>query len=269
MRNKRAQILKCLQWRGCRTLYSHYQESIGQIVWKVLSQDTPQMEVQHVLCNDCYCCRFLLTFCVPMSVSSCVKSIKTARPWTFLHYIHQSFLFASFYFVFYCVECVDEKGGAAGILLESLRACNHDIRLRAAQHIVIMGEGAVIPGECFFYRADVFVGVIDLPYFCLCCIRSIFLVILNWICSLPKLLLGICESICQQATRLSSQPEYAASLEKVVQKLSGQQLSLVPTVFERSTLAWVGGSLFASLKVTFYFIFTCWVKRCVLAFLLK
>ncbi len=53
-----------------------------------------------------------------------------------------------FVLIFPFLECVDEKGGAAGILLESLRACNHDVRLRAAQHIVIMGEGAVISAMC-------------------------------------------------------------------------------------------------------------------------
>ena len=45
-------------------------------------------------------------------------------------------------------ECVDESGGVSGILLESLKACNHDVRLKAAQHIVIIGGGAMIPGEC-------------------------------------------------------------------------------------------------------------------------
>ena len=42
---------------------------------------------------------------------------------------------------------MEEKDGAAGALLESLRLCNNDVRLQAAQNIVVMGGGATIPGE--------------------------------------------------------------------------------------------------------------------------
>lgn len=73
--------------------------------------------------------------------------------------------------------------------------------------------------------------------------------------------LGICESICRHTTHLSALPEYATSLEKVVQKLPGQQFCLVPTVFERSTLAWVGGSFFASLKVKHFLLVLCTESR--------
>jgi hypothetical protein len=51
-------------------------------------------------------------------------------------------------------DCVDESGGAAGLMLECLRACNHDVRLKASRNIIFIGEGAMIPGNgvdvCFF-----------------------------------------------------------------------------------------------------------------------
>ncbi len=40
----------------------------------------------------------------------------------------------------------DENGGTAGLLLECLAACNHDVRAIASNHIVICGGGATIPG---------------------------------------------------------------------------------------------------------------------------
>jgi hypothetical protein len=42
--------------------------------------------------------------------------------------------------------CADENGGTAGLLLECLAACNHDVRAIACAHIVICGGGATIPG---------------------------------------------------------------------------------------------------------------------------
>ncbi|KAJ1418575.1 hypothetical protein B484DRAFT_421763 [Ochromonadaceae sp. CCMP2298] len=43
-------------------------------------------------------------------------------------------------------DYLDEAGGAVGILLDSLKSCNNDVRKSAAQHIIIMGGGAMIKG---------------------------------------------------------------------------------------------------------------------------
>ena len=77
VRNKRAQIWKCFQWRVCRTLCSHYQEIVGQIVWKVLSQDTPQMEVPQTSYLQWLLFLSFLCFCMLMIVCSCVTPIET------------------------------------------------------------------------------------------------------------------------------------------------------------------------------------------------
>jgi hypothetical protein len=44
------------------------------------------------------------------------------------------------------IDCIDEGGGAAGLIAKCLLACNHDVRLRAARHIIVVGDGADIPG---------------------------------------------------------------------------------------------------------------------------
>lgn len=136
-----------------------------------------------------------------------------------------------------CAEWVDEKGGAAGALLESLRLCNNDVRYLAAEHIVIMGGGATIPGECIA---------------CVTISANIFALLASSnikpnIFMLPSQ--GLCEAICRHATHLSADPENVSWLQRVVQKLPQQRLQVLPTVFPRSALAWIGGSLFASRKV--------------------
>ena len=42
--------------------------------------------------------------------------------------------------------CVDEDGGLVGLLFYSLKCCSCDIRHLCAQHVVICGGGAMIPG---------------------------------------------------------------------------------------------------------------------------
>lgn len=45
-----------------------------------------------------------------------------------------------------CTDCVDENDGAAGLILQCLNACNHDVRLKVSKHIICIGEGAVVSG---------------------------------------------------------------------------------------------------------------------------
>jgi hypothetical protein len=51
-------------------------------------------------------------------------------------------------------DWIDEQGGVSGILLESLHACNHDIRARAAQNLIFIGEGADLAGTFFVNGFD-------------------------------------------------------------------------------------------------------------------
>lgn len=44
-------------------------------------------------------------------------------------------------------DCVDENGGVVGMLLESLKACNNDIRQLATTNVIVMGKAAEIPRE--------------------------------------------------------------------------------------------------------------------------
>jgi hypothetical protein len=61
---------------------------------------------------------------------------------------------------------------------------------------------------------------------------------------------GLCEAVCAHATAQAAEnAEYADSLKAVVEKLPEQRLQVLPSAFPRSQLAWVGGSVFASLKV--------------------
>jgi hypothetical protein len=61
---------------------------------------------------------------------------------------------------------------------------------------------------------------------------------------------GLCEAICARATlQALESAEYADCLKAVVEKLPEQRLQVLPSAFPRSHLAWVGGSVFASLKV--------------------
>ena len=47
----------------------------------------------------------------------------------------------------YCiVGCIDEYGGAAGLLLKSLKSCNHDVRSAVVHNIIFCGGGSMIPG---------------------------------------------------------------------------------------------------------------------------
>lgn len=76
-----------------------------------------------------------------------------------------------------------------------------------------------------------------------------FLTSLNYH-SLFVIYTGLCEAVCAHATALAAEnAEYADSLKSVVEKLPEQRLQGLPSAFPRSQLAWVGGSVFASLKV--------------------
>lgn len=47
--------------------------------------------------------------------------------------------------------CVDEFGGAVGLLLRSLKACSHDVRAAVADQLIFAGGGAMIPGGLPIY----------------------------------------------------------------------------------------------------------------------
>ena len=66
-------------------------------------------------------------------------------------------------------------------------------------------------------------------------------------------MVGVADAICHTATTMAaSQPEYAQSLHSVVEnKLPERRLRALPAAFARPSLAWVGASLFASLKVQY------------------
>ena len=102
--------------------------------------------------------------------------------------------------------CLDEKGGAAGLVLDCLKACNMDVRSIACKHIVFIGGGAMLPGLCK----------------------------------------GICE--CATAWALSGDKDWSRDLGQVIGGLKGGSLSPLPSPFIRSSLAWIGGSVFASLN---------------------
>jgi hypothetical protein len=71
-----------------------------------------------------------------------------------------------------------------------------------------------------------------------------------FIVKLRFLFTGLAEAICVAATNLMQEDAaYAESLRGVVGKLPEGGLQLVPSVFPRSRLTWIGGSVFASLKV--------------------
>lgn len=60
---------------------------------------------------------------------------------------------------------------------------------------------------------------------------------------------GLVREICARATEIaSSDPYFKRSVGAVLKNLPLQRFSAAPAAFPRSTAAWVGGSLFASLK---------------------
>lgn len=106
--------------------------------------------------------------------------------------------------------CVDEWGGVVGLLFDCLMASNIDVRSIACKHIVICGGGAMIPG-------------------------------------LPQ-------AICDEATKAASQTsplnrplKQHLGLADVVARLPEGRFSVLPSPFLRSSLAWIGGSIFASI----------------------
>ena len=122
------------------------------------------------------------------------------------------------------VEVVCELGGAVGTLLECAVSCNHDVRASVLRNVVVCGGGAMLPG-------------------------------------LP-------ESICHRATVRSLEEErYAKNVRRPVLGLPGQCITASASAsdttdpnilgtgtgngagaFAASSLAWVGGGLFALQK---------------------
>jgi hypothetical protein len=47
------------------------------------------------------------------------------------------------------MDIQDELGGAAGVLLHCLNACNSDVRASVLNNIVICGGGAMISGKIY------------------------------------------------------------------------------------------------------------------------
>ena len=59
-----------------------------------------------------------------------------------------------------------------------------------------------------------------------------------------------------RATELGlSDPEFSSVLSLVIRKLPAQKLTVLPTPFRRDWLAWIGGSVFASIKVLYRLFF--------------
>jgi hypothetical protein len=101
-------------------------------------------------------------------------------------------------------------GGAAGVLLSTLVSCCTDVRAVAIKNIIICGGGAMIP--------------------------------------------GVAEAVCRTASMRATE-EISGSdqrLERVgcaVRALEGSELKSQVSPFLRSSLAWVGASVFANRKV--------------------
>mmetsp|Transcript_12833 Transcript_12833/g.21495 ORF Transcript_12833/g.21495 Transcript_12833/m.21495 type:complete len:471 (+) Transcript_12833:151-1563(+) len=127
--------------------------------------------------------------------------------------------------------CVDEHGGCAGILLESLRACNHDARNRAVKYIIIMGGGAMIPGLC------------------------------HAICSKAISIANTVDAYSSSLRLTLSRNFLSTSNSPAANDAPGaltRQLPVIahPSPLPRSVLAWVGGSLFTSLPQSLTTFFT-------------
>jgi len=103
------------------------------------------------------------------------------------------------------VDVVDEVGGAAGVLLACLAACNNDVRALCVRHIQVQGGGAMI---------------LNLPHL-------------------------VCWQASQQA---SNDDRYLAIRPSLTSCLPKGYLTPAITPFARCSLAWVGGSLFVSVK---------------------
>jgi len=100
---------------------------------------------------------------------------------------------------------VDEAGGSSGILVESLKACNHDVRRLVSMNIVFCGGGAAVP--------------------------------------------NIAEATCLEATRQAlTNDNLERTIKQLVLSSPNQKLVSRNTPFVPSSLAWIGGSLFASIR---------------------
>jgi actin-related protein len=163
-------------------------------------------------------------------------------------------------------ECEDEIGGAVGCVLSCLLQCSQDIRRALIRHVVICGGGADIPGTS---RATIAVSrsyLIDL----LMCLSGVAAEVWG---RLGHFTQGKCELLSPTAES-SGEPsdkfpyvQRYASLRHLLSpcradpstplqspcvgdEQEGEEVSLSSgTMFCRSHLAWVGGSLFASMKV--------------------
>eukprot|EP00607_Mallomonas_marina_P000917 CAMPEP_0182438886 /NCGR_PEP_ID=MMETSP1167-20130531/86080_1 /TAXON_ID=2988 /ORGANISM="Mallomonas Sp, Strain CCMP3275" /LENGTH=189 /DNA_ID=CAMNT_0024632423 /DNA_START=851 /DNA_END=1420 /DNA_ORIENTATION=- len=108
----------------------------------------------------------------------------------------------------------DELGGASGLLLQCLMCCDRDVRAVVSRHIVLIGGGASIPG--------VAAAVVEEANRRICTEEQ-------W-----KDLRGLLGEVSTSDTR-----------EETDTTVGKRSLSLAPTPFVRSSLAWIGGSLFS------------------------
>jgi actin-related protein len=102
------------------------------------------------------------------------------------------------------IENDDELGGLAGLLLECLKKCSHDVRALVLHNVVFCGGGSMIPG-------------------------------------VP---MRTCIIASSRAARM---PKYH-EVHQAVSHLPSGTLNPTQLPFPPSSLAWIGGSIFASLK---------------------
>ena len=149
-----------------------------------------------------------------------------------------------------------------GLLVACLLKCNADVRRLAANNIVLTGGGAELPGISLHFPA--------LLYFLSRSSLIIFLLHLTkqthdvW---LPFLLVGLPETICEKLSSLLNNTAETKNV-KLLRPLflssclnddADQPESIImPSVvetkmaqhsFPKSSMNWIGGSLFASIKV--------------------
>ena len=169
--------------------------------------------------------------------------------------------------------CIDENGGAAGLLLRSLKACSYDVRSSVINNIIFCGGGALIAGSLIVRFSQSCRVVFYVNCFFWCCHhstssnRSIYVLIYfvhEWsrhtyisdnvsfnasYTNLP----GLPEAVCLRASQVAvTAPEFIPQLAQVSQTLPSGKLTLLPSPFRRDWLVWAGASLFASVKVVFW-----------------
>lgn len=117
------------------------------------------------------------------------------------------------------IDNYDENGGVSGLIINSLKECNMDLRVMIASNIIVIGGGSMISGLA--------TTICDYTTFQITNIHQ-----------------TTYTSLLQQSNNISS----------ILPKLNNSRLVLYNTIFDRSLLCWIGGSIFSTIPVRLNFV---------------